>query len=40
MVKIESKNCLERQKERADNFFHQMKNSLRSISKGNWQKKV
>ena len=35
MGKIESENRLERQKERADNFFDKTKNSLRWILNGN-----
>ena len=35
MSKIESENRLERQKERADNFFDKTKNSLRWILNGN-----
>ena len=39
MGKIESENRLERQKERADNFFDKTKNSLRWILNGNRPKK-
>ena len=38
MGKIESENRLERQKERADNFFDKTKNSLRWILNGNRSK--
>ena len=40
MGKIESENRLERQKERADNFFDKTKNSLRWILNGNRPKKI